>query len=227
MHVCIQCVYLCMIGCIIESVSVGYSDCGRNLTSLEEIKNPPGLQSVVALPLDDWVENPPRGFFQYRQWLFPSLQLSCVQNISRLILRAERTNYTLNSPPQLSIWRLNGDTPDPNVTDYIRVHLLNTTDSDKVLVREQANILFYTLNPPHLVMADDFIGIELFHNGRESHKIHFLDKGEGNASISYHRTFGNELYALHLVPSGFGSSTSSYVPLVGAQFGEYDIMDLH
>ena len=125
----------------------------------------------------------------------------------------------MNSPPQLAIWRPNGVTIDVK-DDYIRVHLINTTDSDKVLVQEQSNILFYTLYPPHLVMADDFIGIELIHNGRESHKINFLDKGDGNASISYHRTFGNELYTLHLVPSGFGSSTSSYVPLVGAQFGE-------
>ena len=200
------------------TVQADSHDCARNLTRFEEIETPLDFNNIIALPLDDWVENPLGGFFQYRQWLFPSLKFSCDQNISRFILRTERTNYTMNSPPQLSIWRPNGATPD--LEDYNRIHLINTTDSDKVLVQEQANILFYTLDPPHLVMADDFIGIELIHNGRESHKIHFLDKGEGNASISYHRKFGNEVYAPNSVPPSFGSNTSSYVPLVGAQFGE-------
>lgn len=198
------------------TVQADSHDCARNLTSMEEIKHSFELNNVIALPLDDWIENPPRSFFQYRQWIFPSLQFSCDQNITRLIMRAERTNHTMNSPPLLSIWR-----PNEFSIFYVQIHLTNISVNDE-FIQGRENIFYYDLDPPFAVMAGDFIGIDLVHSGRESHKIVFIDKEfeEVNASISYHRFFPSSSYDPLLVPPGLGSSTSRYVPLVTAQFGE-------
>lgn len=191
------------------------SNCTSNFSSLKDIKRP--TENTTALPRKDWI-NITHDFLRYVevQWIFPNLYFSCDGNISRFSVRAEVTSYTMNSPPYLSIWRRNHEM---SIGDgYYRIHHLsgysNFESNDDYL-----DIFYYILDRPFSVEAGDTVGLELMHGGRESHRIVFVDRGEGNSPISYHKAFSNDFFPVPPSPL-LGSNTSAYIPLVGVQFGE-------
>lgn len=132
-------------------------------------------------------------------------------------MRAEATDYNMNSPPYLSIWKENMDVTDQLI--YQKIHLINVPDNASFTAgeRDHSDIFYYTLHRPLSVEAGDIIGLELPHRGNESHRVVFLDSREENPPVSYYQRSNLPLLT---VPPVHGSNTSGYTLLVGVQFGK-------
>ena len=87
----------------------------------------------------------------------------------------------------MSTWRPNRFTIP--TTDFNRISQSGSAEE----LTGNGPVYEYVLQEPVEVQEGDILGIELIQRGAEELKFEFLDLGNGNTSVSYHRNFSRAI----------------------------------